>query len=160
MKGWGKVYICIFDGPGLERGQRSDVHNKRKTKTTAYDKGTDAHTMGTSAHQMGTTKHQMGTSAWQMGTAKKYKMQNPATRKKQNPATRKKSKKYEPRYDAIEFGRKMDVAISGFFAVGVQLPMRGKRKAELADIMGVDKQSKKFNTAYKLLKDHEFRNAK
>ena len=66
MKGWGKVYICIFDGPGLERGERSNAHNKRKTKTTAWDKG----------------------------TAKKYKKskkQNPATRKKQNPATRKKA---------------------------------------------------------------------
>jgi hypothetical protein len=40
VRGWGKVYICIFDGPGLERGQRSIVHNKRKTKTTAWDKGT------------------------------------------------------------------------------------------------------------------------
>ena len=72
MKGWGKVYICIFDVPGLERGERSNAHNKRKTKTTAWDKGT----------------------AKKPKKYKKSKKQNPATRKKskkQNPATRKKA---------------------------------------------------------------------
>jgi hypothetical protein len=95
-----------------------------------------------------------------MGTAKAYKIQDKSKRKKQNPATRKKSKKYKNAYDPIEFGREMDVAISGFFAVGVQLPMRSKRKARLADIMGVDKQGKKFQLAWGQLKDHEFRLAK
>ena len=72
MKGWGKVYICIFDGPGKERGERSVIHDKRKTKTTAWDKGT----------------------AKKRKKPKKYTKQNPATRKKskkQNPATRKKA---------------------------------------------------------------------
>jgi hypothetical protein len=54
----------------------------------------------------------------------------------------------------------MDVAISGFFVVGQQLPPRGKRKARLAEIMGVDKQSKKFQLAWGQREDHEFRLAK
>jgi hypothetical protein len=79
VKGWGKVYICIFDGPGLPRGERSTIDNKHRTKTTAYDKGTSAHQMGTSAHQM--------------GTAKSYKKQDLSVRKKQDHAVRKKHKK-------------------------------------------------------------------
>ena len=67
---------------------------------------------------------------------------------------------YKPKYDPIEFGREMDVAISGFFEVGEQLPMRSKRKALLADVMGLKKNSKKFCTAWDQLKDHEFRLAK
>ena len=69
MKGWGEVYICIFDGPGLPRGQRSTIHNKRSTNTTAYGKGTSAH---------------------HMGTAKSYKKQDLSVRKKQNVSVRKK----------------------------------------------------------------------
>jgi hypothetical protein len=33
---------------------------------------------------------------------------------------------YKPRYDPIEFGREMEVAISGFFEIGTQLPTREK----------------------------------
>jgi hypothetical protein len=64
------------------------------------------------------------------------------------------------KYDPIEFGREMDVAISGFFVVGKQLPPRGKRKALLADSLGLKKRSRKFCTAWDQLKDHEFRLAK
>ena len=73
MKGNGKVYICIFDGPGLPRGQRSTIHNKRSTNTTAYGKGTSAH---------------------HMGTAKSYKKQGLSVRKKQNLSVRKKADHY------------------------------------------------------------------
>jgi hypothetical protein len=34
------VYICIFDGPELPRGQIISEDNKRRTKTTAHDDGT------------------------------------------------------------------------------------------------------------------------
>ena len=92
MKGWGKVYICIFDGPGLERGQRSIVHDKRKTKTTAFD-------MGTTAHQMKTSKHHLGTSAHQMGTAKPYKIQDKSKRKKQDrTSAREVQKQFQERF--------------------------------------------------------------
>ena len=64
------------------------------------------------------------------------------------------------KYDPIEFGREMDVAISGFFVVGKQLPPKGKRKALLADSLGLKKRSTKFCTAWDQLKDHEFRLAK
>jgi hypothetical protein len=94
VKGNGKVYICIFDGPGLPRGERSTEHNKRSTNATAYDKGTSAHQMGTSAYQMGTT-------AYQMGTAKSYKKQNLSVRKKQNPALRKKQNRQEVNHREI-----------------------------------------------------------
>jgi hypothetical protein len=67
---------------------------------------------------------------------------------------------YKPKYDPIEFGREMDVAMSGFFEVGEQLPMRSKRKARLADRLGEKKRSAKFCTAWDQLKDHKFRLAK
>ena len=73
------------------------------------------------------------------GSRGPYKKQGPSKRKKQDKTKRKKhkkqdktkrkkSKKYKPRYDPIEFGREMDVVISGFFEVGEQLPMRSKKK--------------------------------
>jgi hypothetical protein len=43
------------------------------------------------------------------------------------PEPRKYPGGYKPKYDPIEFGREMDVAMSGFFEVGKQLPGRGKR---------------------------------
>jgi hypothetical protein len=46
----------------------------------------------------------------------------------------------------------MDVAVSGFFEVGKQLPGRCKRKALLANSMGLNKTSKKFCTAWDQLK--------
>ena len=92
MKGWGKVYICIFDGPGLERGSRSTVHNKRKTKTTAWDKGT----------------------AKKSKKYKKSKKQNPATRKKQNLATRKK-------YSQKSFSRSNKVQSDAEILLDIQL---------------------------------------
>ena len=81
MKGNGKVYICIFDGPGLPRGQRSTIDNKRRTKTTAFDKGT-------TAYQMGTAKPRV--------CAEPYKKQDVSVRKqskKQGLSVRKKHKK-------------------------------------------------------------------
>ena len=67
---------------------------------------------------------------------------------------------YKPRYDPIEFEREMDAKISEFFEVGKQLPGRSKRKAPLADSMGLSKKSKKFCTAWDQLKGHELRLAK
>jgi hypothetical protein len=66
----------------------------------------------------------------------------------------------QPRYDPIEFGREMDVAISGFFKVGTPLPGLGKRKVLLADVMGLKIRSTKFCAAWDQLKDHKFRLAK
>jgi hypothetical protein len=60
-----------------------------------------------------------------------------------------------PRHDPIEVGRKMDVAISGL--VGTQLPALRKRKALLADVMGVKIRNKPFCAAWDQLKDHKFR---
>jgi hypothetical protein len=66
VKGTGKVYICIFDGPGLPRGERSTIDNKRITGTTDYDNGTDAFTMETSkAHK---TKLHIIFGAWALRT--------------------------------------------------------------------------------------------
>jgi hypothetical protein len=50
--------------------------------------------------------------------------------------------------------------MSGFFEVGEQLSMRSKRKARLADRLGLKKRSTKFCTAWDQLKDHKFRLAK
>jgi hypothetical protein len=73
---------------------------------------------------------------------------------------RKPRRQYKPRYDPIEFGREMDVKISEFFEVGNPFPGRSKRKALLADSMGLSKTSKRFCTAWDQLKDHAFRLAK
>jgi hypothetical protein len=67
---------------------------------------------------------------------------------------------YKRKYDPIEFGREMDVAISGFFVVGTQLPAWGQRKALLAASMGLKSRSTKFCAAWDQLKDHKFRRAK
>jgi hypothetical protein len=75
-------------------------------------------------------------------------------------AERKPRGQYKLKYDPIELRRDVDVAISGFFEVGEQLPMRSKRKARLADRLGEKKRSAKFCTAWDQLKDHEFRLAK
>ena len=61
------------------------------------------------------------------------------------------------KFDPIEFGREMEVAISGFFVVGEQLPVYRKRKAALAASMGLKIRSTKFCTAWDQLKDHKFR---
>jgi hypothetical protein len=75
--------------------------------------------------------------------------------------TKPEPRKYKPTYDPIEFGREMDVAISGIFKVGTPLPKGlGKRKALLADVMGLEIRSTKFCAAWDQLKDHKFRLAK
>jgi hypothetical protein len=72
VKGNGKVYICIFDGPGLPRGQRFTIDNKRRTKTTAYDKGTHPDQMGTSAYEMGTSAFHLKSSKHHLKTSKHH----------------------------------------------------------------------------------------
>jgi hypothetical protein len=52
---------------------------------------------------------------------------------------------YKLKYDPYK--REMDVAMSGFFKVGTQLPIRKKRRAVLAASMGLSIRSKKFRTA-------------
>jgi hypothetical protein len=54
----------------------------------------------------------------------------------------------------------MDIAISGFFEGDTPLPGRGKRKARLAERMGLNPRNTAFSTAWDQRKDSKFRRAK